>query len=237
MITRCPVGCDGQLAETNLTLPEGNFLRCTVCGQLVSQIRESTYIASMAEFDTTIKTLPTAKTQRRHDQRAAQIFGTLKALLNIPKESRLRLLDIGCSSGALLTTARQHGMDAEGVEPAERAARAAKAAGFNVVHGTLADAAYPAARFQAATMMEVIEHLTQPSDLLREIWRVLEPGGILVVGTGNTASWTVRCMRGGWGYFQVSRNGGHISFFTPGSLARLAARCGFRIDRLETRRV
>jgi len=88
MITRCPVGCDGQLAETNLTLPEGNLLRCTVCGQLASQIRESAYIASMAEFDTTIGTLPTAKTQRRHDQRAAQIFGTLKALLNIPKECR-----------------------------------------------------------------------------------------------------------------------------------------------------
>jgi len=59
----------------------------------------------------------------------------------------------------------------------------------------------------------------------------------LVLGTGNTASWTVQCMRGEWGYFQISRNGGHISFFTPGSLARLAARCGFRIDRLETRSV
>jgi hypothetical protein len=32
----------------------------------------------------------------------------------------------------------------------------------------------------------------------------------------------------------VNRHGGHISFFTPHSLSRLAARCGFRIERLET---
>ena len=237
MITRCPVGCEGEFAETSLTLPEGNLLRCTVCGQLVSQIRESAYLASMVEFDTTRGTLPTASNQRRHDQRAAQVFRTLRALLNIGEGSRLRLLDIGCSSGALLITARQHGIEAEGVEPAERAARAAQAAGFNVVAGTMTDAAYPSASFQAATMMEVIEHLSQPSDVLRKVWRVLEPNGILVVGTGNAASWTVQFMRGRWGYFQIGRNAGHISFFTPGSLACLAARCGFRIDRLETRRV
>lgn len=237
MITRCPVGCDGQLAETNLTLPEGNLLRCTVCGQLVSQIRESDYIASMAEFDSTIGTLPTASTQRRYDQRAGRMFNTLKAMLNVREGSRLQLLDIGCSSGALLMTARQHGIDAEGVEPAERAARAAQAAGFKVVSGTLAEAGYPPASFQAATMMEVIEHLSQPGDVLREVWRVLEPNGVLVIGTGNAASWTVRLMGGEWDYFQVGRHGGHISFFTPESLRRLAVRCGFRVERIETRHV
>jgi len=237
MIRHCPIGCHGQLVETNLTLPEGKLLRCAECGQLVSQIRESEYIASMAEFDTSTGTLPTASTQRRHDQRAAQMFNTLKSLLQVPEGNQLRLLDIGCSTGALMLSARRHGFDVDGVEPARRAAEAAQAAGLKVVAGTLKEAAYPPASFQAATLMEVIEHLSQPSDLLREVWRVLEPNGILVVGTGNAASWTVQFMRGGWDYFQVSRHGGHISFFTPGSLTRLAGRCGFRIDRLETRRV
>jgi hypothetical protein len=40
-----------------------------------------------------------------------------------------------------------------------------------------------------------------------------------------------------WDYFHVGRYGGHISFFTPRSLERLADRCGFRIERLERRRV
>jgi hypothetical protein len=69
------------------------------------------------------------------------------------------------------------------------------------------------------------------------VWRVLKPNGVLVVGTGNGASWTVRLVGARWGYFQVAEHGGHISFFNPMSLAALAQRCGFGVERTETRRV
>lgn len=237
LITSCPVGCGEELVETDVVLSEGNLLGCVVCGQLVSQIRESAYIASMAEFDSATGTLPGAAAQGRHDQRAARMFRTLRSLLQVQNEARIRMLDIGCSTGALIMSAQRCGIDAEGVEPARRAAQAAQAAGLGVFPGTLADAGFPSASFQAATLIEVIEHLREPGDVLREVWRVLEPNGVLIVGTGNAASWTVAFMKGGWDYFQVNRHGGHISFFTPHSLGRLAARCGFRIERLETRHV
>jgi 2-polyprenyl-3-methyl-5-hydroxy-6-metoxy-1,4-benzoquinol methylase len=233
----CPGECDSQLAETSLALPEGNLLGCTVCGQLISQIRKSEYRASMQEFDTATGTLPGPASQGRHDQRAARMFNRLKTMLNVEAGDRLRLIDVGCSTGALIVSARQHGIDAEGVEPAHRAAVAAQAAGFKVFPGALAEASYPSSSFHAVTLIEVIEHLAHPGEVLREIWRILEPDGILVVATGNAASWTVRLMGGRWDYFQVSRHGGHISFFTPQSLRCLAARCGFRIERIETRHV
>ncbi|TKS60193.1 MAG: hypothetical protein EWM72_01577 [Nitrospira sp.] len=151
--------------------------------------------------------------------------------------AHIRLLDIGCSTGALIMSAQRCGIDAEGLEPAGRAAQAAQAAGLRVFPGTLAEAGFPSASFQAATLIEVIEHLREPGDMLREMWRILEARGILIVGTGNAASWTVAVMKGGWDYFQVNRHGGHISFFTPHSLGRLAIRCGFRIERIETRHV
>jgi SAM-dependent methyltransferase len=123
------------------------------------------------------------------------------------------------------------------VEPAPRAAQAARAAGLKVFEGTLAEAKFPPAGFRAATLIEVIEHLREPGDVLREAWRILGPHGILIIGTGNAASWTVRFMKGRWDYFQVNRHGGHVSFFTPHSLGLLASRCGFRIERVETRHV
>jgi 2-polyprenyl-3-methyl-5-hydroxy-6-metoxy-1,4-benzoquinol methylase len=234
LITSCPVGCEKELVETDVTLSEGNLLGCVACGQLISQIRESAYIASMAEFDTSTGTLPSPTSQRRHDHRAARMFRTLRRLLQVRDEERIRLLDIGCSTGALILSARRCGIDAEGVEPATRAALAAQASGLRVFPGMLAEAGFPSASFQAATLIEVIEHLREPGDVLREVWRILESNGVLIVGTGNAASWTVTFMKGGWDYFQVNRHGGHISFFTPHSLSRLAARCGFRIERLET---
>ena len=237
LIQNCPVGCAGDLVETAIVLPEGALCRCLVCGQLVSQITAEAFDSSMKEFDTPRGTLPTLRTQRRHDARAAKLFGMVKTLIRSESGTGVRLLDIGCSSGALLRSAMTHGFDAEGVEPAAQAAEFAKSIGLKVFHGYLEEARFPASSFDAVTLMEVIEHLPDPSPLLREVWRILKPNGVLVVGTGNGASWTVRLVGARWGYFQVAEHGGHISFFNPLSLAMLARRCGFDVERSETRRV
>jgi len=236
LIERCPVGCQSDLVETAIVLPEGPLRRCSLCWQLVSQITAQAFTASMQEFNTPRGTLPTQCTQRRHDVRAARLFKTLSALLHA-KSGGAWLLDIGCSSGALLGSAKRHGFEVEGVEPAAQAAESARRAGLTVFQGYLQDAGYPAASFDAATLMEVIEHLPDPQALLKEAWRILKPNGVLVVGTGNGASWTVRLVGAGWGYLHVAQHGGHISFFNPDSLRSLAMQCGFSVERIETRRV
>jgi 2-polyprenyl-3-methyl-5-hydroxy-6-metoxy-1,4-benzoquinol methylase len=233
----CPVGCDGELCETTVSLPEGCLLSCSTCGQLVSQIDESRYETALTQFNSWQGTLPPHSAQRRHDQRAARIFHRIRLMLGLDEDASLRLLDVGCSTGALIMSALRNGIEAEGVEPAEVAAQSAQAAGLRVRSSTLSDAAYPTEHFHAVTLMEVIEHLRDPGDLVREIRRILVPGGLLVVGTGNAASWTVKLMGGRWDYFQVERYGGHISFFTPRSLGCLADRCGFHLEYLETKRV
>ena len=147
------------------------------------------------------------------------------------------LLDVGCSSGAFLATAVKLGFTAEGVEPAERAAATAQASGLKVHRGLLHEAAYASASFDAVSLLEVIEHLKEPLPLLKEIHRILKPGGIFLIGTGNAASWSARSFGAHWDYFSIARHGGHISFFNPKSLEKLAAQAGFSVALVKTRSV
>ncbi|HXY61967.1 MAG TPA: class I SAM-dependent methyltransferase, partial [Nitrospirota bacterium] len=146
---------------------------------------------------------------------------------------RTRLLDVGCSSGAFLADAKKFGFLETGVEPAAEPVKTAREFGLNVRQGFLHDLRFPDEAFDVITLFEVIEHLREPMELLRECRRILRREGIMVIGTGNAESWTVRLMKGDWDYFM--NHGGHVSFYNPMSLAKLAGRAGFRVVRRETR--
>ena len=235
-IANCPIGCGPALGTTDLMLPEGPLRSCPHCGQLVSSIDEAGYWKSMEEFDTEAGTRPEIDAVPRRDRRAGKILDAVRAELG-DRTGPVSLLDVGCSSGVFMVAARARGFNVQGVEPAPRAAKSAEAAGFPVYCGTLEQAAFPDRSFDAITVLEVIEHLRDPVGLLRECRRILKADGVLVIGTGNAGSLTVRVLGTDWDYLQVRRHGGHVSFFSPRSIQVLAQKTGFAVARIRTRRV
>lgn len=235
-VQQCPVGCGAPLVESQVVLPEGPLLRCAACGQLVSQCSEDAYRASLGKWDTAAGTLPDARSTRRHASVSRRRLATLMTMLG-PRESPARLLDVGCSSGALLLVAREMGFDPEGVEIAPEAGDAARRAGFRVHTGLLEEGGYAGAIFDAVTLVELLEHLREPRALLAECRRILRPGGVVMATTPNGASWTAAVMGARWDVFSLQGMGGHVSFFNPGSLRLLAERAGFEESRIETRQV
>ena len=235
-ISSCPVGCNAPLQTTSIVLPEGALLRCTSCGQWVSQCNEVRYVLSMQEFDDPQGTLPSAGSTARRFKLGGKWLGKIGQMLAKPAQE-IQLLDVGCSSGVFLRIATQLGYQAEGVEPATRAAQAAQAAGLKVHHGLLQDIGFAAGSFDAVTLFEVIEHLKEPLSLLKECRRILKPGGVMLIGTGNAASWTAAAMGSRWEYLHIDGHGGHVSFFNPASMALLAQRSGFALEKIETRNV
>ena len=235
-VTACPVGCAAPLAITGLVLPEGPLAYCSECGQLVSQCTEIQYLRCLGTLDTPAGTLPDERSIERHEEVSARRVRKMLALLG-QQPPAVRLLDVGCSSGAFLLTARKLGLKTTGVEPSAEAAATARRAGLNVFTGFLEAARFPDASFDAATLIEVIEHLRDPRSLLAECRRVLRPGGILLVTTPNAGSWTARLMGARWDAFSLTAMAGHISFFNPRSMRLIAARTGFGVARIETRNV
>jgi len=109
-----------------------------------------------------------------------------------------RLLDVGCGFGIFLERARQRDWDVYGCDVAVAAVEYARSAkGLdNVICGDLASAAYPSAWFQVATMWNVIDVIADPLATLRELYRVMAPGGVAMVRVSNMAfhdlAWKVR---------------------------------------------
>ena len=235
-VSACPIGCGGALHTTDMRLPEGPLRRCAGCGQLISAASESRYWKTMATFNAAGFNQPAPKEIERRRKVAARRLKALSRLLGKPPAD-IRLVDIGCSRGQFVDFATQAGFVAEGVEPAAKIAAAAREAGLNVRTGLLEEQRYTDATFDAAALFEVVEHLREPLPLLQECRRILKPGGMLIISTGNAASWTVGAMGARWDYFHIEKDGGHISFFNPLSITTLATVSGFNVERIETSRM
>lgn len=141
------------------------------------------------------------------------------------------LLDIGCGSGTLLKGMHQLGWQAEGVDFDAAAVQNARTKGLSVYHGSLAEQKFPASTFDAVTMSHLIEHVSDPVELLRECYRLLKPGGYLVIVTPNANGWGHRLYGADWRGLEPPR---HIQIFAPGPLKSVLREAGFQNVHMST---
>jgi 2-polyprenyl-3-methyl-5-hydroxy-6-metoxy-1,4-benzoquinol methylase len=145
--------------------------------------------------------------------------------MGLSASERGRLLDVGCGNGEFLNRMMLLGWDVTGVELDDRAARfARKEYGLDVRTSSLEACEFDDRSFDVVVMSHLIEHVYDPIAVLREAWRVLRPGGKVVIVTPNTKSLGHRIFMSHWRGLEVPR---HIHIFNPQTMVSLCTKAGF----------
>jgi glycosyltransferase involved in cell wall biosynthesis/2-polyprenyl-3-methyl-5-hydroxy-6-metoxy-1,4-benzoquinol methylase len=137
-----------------------------------------------------------------------------------------RLLEVGCGDGDLLVTAEAEGWQVTGVEYSASACQQAqrRLKQGHVLWGQLEQAGLPPEHFDLCILSDVIEHVRDPLGFMREIHRLLRPGGTLLIATPSIDSWSARLMKQKWMEFKTE----HLNYFGRQTLQTALARAGFR---------
>lgn len=116
-----------------------------------------------------------------------------------------RLLDVGAGQGAAVHEALLRGADAWGIEPSTGFGRVARArlrdAGFSprrIVRSAGERLPFPDESFDHVISLQVLEHVEDPGQVIREIARVLKPGASCWIACENYLAFREQHYRVAW---------------------------------------
>lgn len=141
-----------------------------------------------------------------------------------------RLLDVGCSCGYFLDVALENGFDAYGVEFSGVAIQAAaEQTRPRITQGDVNQLEMQEP-FDVITAFDLIEHVSDPLQFLGSFYRLLKPGGLVVVTTPDTHHFLRPLMGKRWPMLQPMQ---HTRLFSPNSLKLALQETGFNQIELE----
>jgi len=162
---------------------------------------------------------------KRQDERLMTSLNVVNILRK--NKSSGTLLDIGCATGDFLSIARNF-YDVEGLELSDWSARIAQDSGFTIHTCTLSEM-QGSGLYDIITLWGVIEHFESPRNEAGHISRLLRPGGVVCLWTGDINSWIAHILGRKWWYIQ----GQHIQYFSRKSLCRLFEDNDFELVSME----
>jgi ubiquinone/menaquinone biosynthesis C-methylase UbiE len=128
------------------------------------------------DFDSAVNMYDTQK-------RILVVFDELLAKENIKNK---KLLDVGCGTGWFSAVAVERGARVTSMDIGKNLLKqVAKKCDSERVVGSILDMPFKNDQFDYIISSEVIEHVSHPDKALRELYRVLKPGGTLVLTTPN----------------------------------------------------
>ena len=213
--------CCGESAwQVATTLPRFIFgvsariEKCAICGFGRTVPTPSTYFSHYEQAGDSIDNFQ----NRAEDYR---LFAR-ELLADAPIKSG-RLLDIGCGGGFLVEEAGKLGFDAHGVEANLTLVNRCQARGLSVSNADVSEL-NPIDKFDLIVISALLEHLENPSKLIKSAHKMLTDEGSLLISQASFDGLLPRIAPWGWYGWQPKE---HFWHFTPESFRKFAGRNGF----------
>jgi SAM-dependent methyltransferase len=161
--------------------------------------------------------------------------GRISTLLKARPPSKI--LDLGCSSGLLAERLQQMGHHVTGVDVIEIPGVTDRTSAFYKADLNEGIPPEVGTGFDIVLAADVIEHLVNPAELIKQVRHVLSPDGVAFFCVPNIAHWYPR-LRSTLGMFDYDQRGildsTHLRFFTRRSIRKLIERQGFTVRRIDS---
>ena len=150
----------------------------------------------------------------------------LRSLVRTPG----RVLDYGSGAGHFVTAMKRLGWDVASVDIANQDDIPTLGRDTVVMEGEKPHIDYPDNYFDVVSLWYVIEHVISPRETLKEVRRVLKPGGTLLLAQQDFASIQAKVFGPNWLILDPPR---HLYQFDKVNLTRLCNEIGFSLKKVE----
>lgn len=207
-----------------------HLVRCNSCG--LAYINPQPTQSSLQAFYSRWFAGVNASVVNRFQQVEKGVYEQMLSVIKTTTPNGVKLLDWGCGVGGFLQFATAKGYDSLGVDYSDNAVRY-----INESLGLKAqwriNPSFSNETFDIVTMLDVLEHVVNPLELLSELHRVLKRGGVIIMRVPNF----------NFGLLQVSvtkigidaaahsmqlNPPAHLYYFNPHTLSALLQKAGFR---------
>lgn len=213
-----------------------NFVRCKDCGLIYLNPRPTANaILKRYEEDYGPSSEINRSKKLRHRSNLIRylvrflykVNGTYSILEANPKG---RFLDVGCGNGDTLEKARDMGADVFGVDINYKCVSLCQNKMLNVRCGSVEDVQYPDNFFNTIWISQTIEHLPYPNRTMKDIFRILKPGGFVYIMTPNAESYLAAVFRSFWQGWHAPF---HFQVYAEKTIRRLSESAGFIVVRIK----
>ena len=156
-------------------------------------------------------------------EKIPKYLGVLKNLFKGELDGKTVWLDVGCGHGEFITAVQQYSQGKVhiiGTEPNVHKQKSAQERGLNVSY---IDLKSHGNRYDVISLLNVYSHLPNPPAFLKSIKTLLNPGGEIILQTGNTADISAEDQ------FRPFYLPDHLSFASERIVTDILKRLGFEV--------